>query len=483
MWKSLLLAAAAITLTAAAAGGATTGYARGTATAYELQQVLGKGDRLALVLSDQGASATETRAKVRAGVDVRYEDGRLFSLDYEKQTYYSQTIEEAATELKRERGLIEKMQIEVPTRDGSHEPALHYPTLTPLGLEAKIAGLSAHAFAMHQDGVKTPVRLWFADDLPAPPAAIQEQLVGAIALPLTSERALLRNETQIGGRWVTGLDTIGSKEVEVTRETFAPPGDWRGVPPPKIRRPASIPARPLRWLGPASAKPDLFALYWNGPFTPAFTSATNGFLSSMIGSSAAPSSYWTPLGQYGIGAGRFLGSSPIAYPMPVTVGSWNFFIVEGMVTTAYFTTPAPKIWWRSFARDPIIAIMIPAAAVAAGGWGGYHMVNLSVGAFLPWPVSLGAHPEMPWLIAKSSPITGPPDGTTTTTISHELVETASDPLPLSANIDYTKSPPWTGGELADICSVGTPAPPSPTIARFGFTLARYWSNAAGLCVG
>ena len=168
--------------------------------------------------------------------------------------------------------------------------------------------------------------------------------------------------------------------------------------------------------------------------------------------------------------------------MPITVGTWNFFIVEGMLIQSYFTTGAPKIWWR-FGRDPIIAVHVPLASVIGPGWGGYHMVNVSLQALLPWPVSLSAHPEMPWFITKSAPTTGPPNGTTTTTLSHELVETASDPLPLSANIDYTKSPPWTGGELADICSVGSPSPPSPTIFRFGATLARYWSNSAGACVG
>jgi len=109
------------------------------------------------------------------------------------------------------------------------------------------------------------------------------------------------------------------------------------------------------------------------------------------------------------------------------------------------------------------------------------MVNLSLGAFLPWPVSLAAHPEIPWFIDKASPLGSAPDTGTTRTASHELVESATDPLPLSANIDYTKSPPGTGGEIADICSVGSPLTVS-TFFRFGATLAGYWSNASGACV-
>ena len=480
MWKALPLAAAAIVLTATAAGGSIMRPAGQAASgAFEISQTLGKGDQLRLVVSDQGSSATETRNKTRSGVVVRYEDGQVFALDYAKKGYSAQSVAATVKDLKRERNLVDKMQIEVGARDGSNHPVLHYPTLTPLELEDKIAGQPAHAFAFHQEGVKTPVRVWYADDLPAPPEEIQKQVVGAIPMPLSSRRVLLRTETQIKGRWVAGLDTTAVKEIEVTRETFAPPAGWREVKAPKLRAPAGVPARPLRWVGPISSAPDVFALYWNGPFSSSFISSTNSLLASMV---TPPSAYWSPMGQYGVGAGRFIGSSTIAYPMPITVGTWNFFIVEGMLIQSYFTTGAPKIWWR-FGRDPIISVNVPLASVIGPGWGGYHMVNVSLQALLPWPVSLSAHPEMPWFITKSAPTTGPPNGTTTTTLSHELVETASDPLPLSANIDYTKSPPWTGGELADICSVGSPLPPSSTIFRFGATLARYWSNSAGACVG
>jgi hypothetical protein len=456
--------------------------ARAAATAFELQQVMGKGDQLQLVVSDAGAAATETRAKRRVGVIVRYEDRQVFDLDFAHRTYSVQTVADAVSALKTERGLIAKIQLETPTRDGSHAPAIHFPTLTALTLTATIAGLTAHAFEMHQEGVKTQVRLWFADDLPAPPATIQKLAAGSLPSPLASKRVLLRTETRIGKTWVTGLDTVSSRQVDVTPETFTPPENLKRMPPPKTKAPRSIPAFPLRGVGPVSAAPDVFALYWNGPFASAFTTAINGLLSSMVGGGPTPSTYWAGLGQYGVGRGRFIGSSPTRYPMPAVVGDWDFFDVEGMVSTSYFTTAVPKIWWR-VGRDPIIAIMIPAAAVVPGSWVGYHMVDLSLAMFLPWPVSLAAHPEMPWFIVKSSPITSAPDSTTTRNMSHELVETASDPLPLSANTDYTKSPPWIGGEIADICSVGAPLPPSSTIFKFGFSLSLYWSNSARACVG
>jgi len=456
--------------------------ARAATMAFELQQVLGKGDQLQLVVSDAGAAATETRAKRRVGVIVRYEDRQVFTLDFARKTYSVQDIADAVAALKTERGLIAKIQLEAPNRNGSHDVAIHFPTLTALELTTTIAGLPAHAFAMHQEGVKTQVRLWFADDLPAPPAAIQKLAAGALPSPLASKRVLLRTEIRIGKTWVTGLDTISSKQVDATPETFTPPENLKRLLPPRTEAPRSVPAFALRGIGPVSAAPDVFALYWNGPFASAFMTATNGLLSSMVGGGSTPSTYWAGLGQYGVGRGRFIGSSPTRYVMPAVVGDWDFFDVEGMVSTSYFTTAVPKIWWR-VGRDPIIAIFIPAAAVLPGSWTGYHMVDLSLAMFLPWPVSLAAHPEMPWFITKSTPITSAPNTTTTVNMSHELVETASDPLPLSANTDYTKSPPWIGGEIADICSVGLPAPPSSTIFKFGFNLSRYWSNSAGACVG
>ena len=253
--RALLLAVAAIWLTAAAAGGALAGPDRRAApAAVELQQTLGKGDRLTLVLSDTGASATETRNKGRVGVIVRYEDATVLPLDYAKRTYFVQTIDESVAALKGERKLIDKVQIEVPTRSGSHNPDLNFPTLTPLDLQDEIAGQPAHAFAFRQEGVKTPVRVWLADDLPAPPDAIQNQVVGAIPLPLTSGRVLLRSEIQQKGGWVTGLDTISVREIEVTEETICA---TQGLAPDKAAESpsqSSVPARPLRWAS-RSARP------------------------------------------------------------------------------------------------------------------------------------------------------------------------------------------------------------------------------------
>jgi hypothetical protein len=478
--RRFLVPALAAAFLALLLGGATPARAgRAAPAAVELTQVLGKGDRLSIVLSETGASAIETRAKTRTGVVVRYDDQQVFLLDFAKEAYGTETIGQAVADLKLERKQIAGARAEIPFRTATTRPEFPRAKLTPLDLTAKVADIPAHAYLAQQgDSV---FRLWLADDLPSAPPEVQKLVGGALDVPILSAHPLLRDEYQRGDKWIVALDTVKSGPAAVPPD-FAPPKGWRAEPLPKRRTPSTVPAAPSRLFGPVSAKPDLFVLYWNGPFSPAFTAPMNGLFSSLVGSPSAPSPYWAPLGQYGVGAGRFIGSSAFTWPLPATVGSWNVFAIETMVGVAMLATPAPKIWWRAFARDPIIAIMVPGGAVAPGGWGGYHLFNVGIAAFLPWPVSMATHLEMPWFIVKAGPLGAAPSPTTTTTASHELVETASDPVPLSANTDYAKSPPWVGGELADICSVGTPAG-LVTSVRFGFTLTRFWSSSSGTCVG
>ncbi len=169
--------------------------------------------------------------------------------------------------------------------------------------------------------------------------------------------------------------------------------------------------------------------------------------------------------------------------IPSSVGSWNFLSVESMLAVAYFTTAVPKIWWRVGARDPLVVIFVPANLVSAGGWSGCHLPAPTPAWLLPWPISMAAHPVMPWFISKALLSGGVPSvGLTTPNASHELVEAVTDPIPLQANVDLTKVPAWVGGEIADSCSVGTPAGVATT-TRFGRTVARHWSNASSACVG
>jgi hypothetical protein len=47
---------------------------------------------------------------------------------------------------------------------------------------------------------------------------------------------------------------------------------------------------------------------------------------------------------------------------------------------------------------------------------------------------------------------------------------------MSANVDPSLFPPWTSGEISDICRPGT-------AIEFGFTVSTYRSQRAGACVG
>jgi hypothetical protein len=471
--------AAVLTLAAVAAVFATALSPAGAADsqAYVLTQQLGPGHGLELTVSSAGAAATEYRKdRPVAGVVANYDDRTLYTLDYTHKTYTAEAISGAVKWAAQQRGLMRKARTEVEFKTPSGLPEYPPPALEKTDLQAKIDGLPAQAYILRQSGAVQ--RLWLGLDMPAPPADLQKLVGRVVAVPSQAGGVVLRAEVLSGKKWIVGLDTVENHVVDLKSDAFGPPDGWkRGRVP--ARALATVPATVLRLGGPVSTRPDVFSLYWGPTFSAGFRVTMNTFLSSLVGG-PAPSPYWGPMAQYGVTRGAFIGSASAPGSLPPSVGSWNFLAIANMVVTAYVTTAAPKIWWRFGDRDPLIAIFVPANLVDAGGWGGYHLLSPSPAWLLPWPVSLAAYPMMPWLIAKSPIVGGVPSVTATTvTATHELVEAASDPVPLSANFDPSKSPPWVGGEIADICSVGI----SSTTFRFGFTAQNYWSNAARACVG
>jgi hypothetical protein len=475
---ALRVAAAAAVLAAALVAGVPVSSADTSDTqALTLNQKIGPGHRLRLVVSSLGASATEYRkGRPVAGAIVNYRTHVLYLTNFDDRTYTQEPISKAAAQVKRDNALIRKARTEITFETASGRPEFLPPTVKRTDRRSTIAGIDAQAYLVRQNGVMQ--RLWFGLKVPVPPAAIQRQVRGVVDVPAQAGGVMLRAEVLTGKKWRVGLDTTESRVVTRAAGAFAPPSGWKRVGL-QSRELATVPAIVSRLFGPVSTRPDVFTLYWGGTFSPSFRVSMNTFLSSLVGG-PAPSAYWAPLAQYGVSRGAFIGSATTAYPLAPTVGSWNFLAISAMVTNAYFTTAAPKIWWRFGDRDPVISIFVPANLVAAGGWSGYHLFAPSPAWLLPWPVSMAAHPFMPWLITKAPLLGGAPSvGLTTVAATHELVETVSDPTPLSANVDFAKSPPWVGGEIADICSVGV----SFVTTRFGFTVQNYWSNVTRTCVG
>jgi hypothetical protein len=454
--------------------------AAGAGRAFELTQRLGLNEVVRLTVSTSGVRVREVRrGRTVGGAIVRYSDGRLFVLDYPHKRYTSETIAAAAKRVAKERELMRRVRTEVTFRTKSGWPEFPIPVLKRTDTRALVANRAARAYLVRQNGVLQ--RIWLAVNLPGPPRKIQARVRKAVAVQAEAGPVVLRAEVRNRGVWRRALDTTASREVELPNDAFRPPSGWKLRKPSPPRKPSTVPALVQRLRGPISPNPDVFALYWGGPFPASFTGAMNGFLASIGG--AGPGSYWAPLAQYGVARGAFIGSSVFGFPLPASVGIWDFIAVEGMVTNAYLLTPAPKIWWRIAARDPLIAIFVRSDAVATSGWTGYHLLAPSPVWLLPWPISLAAHPAMPWFLVKAGLSGGAPSvGVSTGTTTHELVETVTDPVPLSANFDPNKFPAWVGGEIADICLIGT-TPAQMFAMRFGLTVARYWSNAAGACVG
>src|SRR3954449_1791544 len=156
--------------TAALAAGVLAPPAHAAPTGFELQQTLGKGDDLRLVVSTEGATAVETRGEDKSGVTVAYGSGDVYALDYRTRTFTQSTTKQSLAEIRSERDLIAKMQVEpAKEEDGPHEANLEFPTFTALDLKAEIAGQPASAYELRHQAGDANVRVWFAEQLRARP--------------------------------------------------------------------------------------------------------------------------------------------------------------------------------------------------------------------------------------------------------------------------------------------------------------------------
>jgi hypothetical protein len=190
-------------------------------------------------------------------------------------------------------------------------------------------------------------------------------------------------------------------------------------------------------------------------------------------------------------------------------GAGGVFQIGAFVINESYTSSAPTFWWSVGGHDPIYAIYVPESIVSPPGdaWDGYHfMAPTGADAILPFPVNLFAHDWLPWTISlvQDDALTLPAEGTlhrddcdngaalsfcgavlddfdeATESASHELVEAASDPYPFFAWFDPTKFPPWTAGEISDICEEATPWGDSTVVGST--SVSTYWSNSDNACV-
>jgi hypothetical protein len=153
--------------------------------------------------------------------------------------------------------------------------------------------------------------------------------------------------------------------------------------------------------------------------------------------------------EYGVHAGTYAGNATVAPPNATSMMSTD---VEAWLAAAVAAgqVPAP----RSASDRPLyvvffpsgISVSLPGGLTSCTGFGGYHG-EVQVGsvltsyAFIPLcadMTGLGEEREMEW------------------SASHEIMEAATDPLPISEPTWVVRDPtdPWSyiGGEVADFCS-------------------------------
>jgi hypothetical protein len=476
------------------------------------------------------------RAKPLVGMIIRYSDAHLFLLDPERKLFDSVSLAGALTSYQAEMRAAQAGQPseKLPPRPGSAPQQGQAPLTLPaaklrlLRQSKRIASVNARAYLLRDGQVSQ--RLWYAAGLPKPPARVRALLAKGLngtgpgfAKALSSHAGLvpLQIDERRGKRWHTVLRTTSIRRRPLSARTLKPPSGYKErnllapttTPAARSRvHAADVPAGPIRCgilitdpisctvggplTGPVSGHPDIWALYWGTRFNDHkdFVSSMNHSLENFVGDQFAdPNSdkFWGPLGQYGVGKGRFLGYSIVNENPDDSVGSWNFFDIDWLVLANRYGSDAPNYWWRYNDHDPIFAIFVDQDQVDSSGWAGYHFFTPTEAVFL----SFLMHPNMPWFIVKVPSVASIPHDrgsapylnavdTASKRASHEFVEAATDPYPFISWADPLKQPIWEQGEIGDICSQGNTNPwgKAARVNKFGTAFSTYWSNDDQACV-
>jgi hypothetical protein len=205
---------------------------------------------------------------------------------------------------------------------------------------------------------------------------------------------------------------------------------------------------------------------------------------SMITELTQTSTWREQTSQYGIGPLTKLPTLQIAGTPPSTLddnaaGTGDSPFQDALLTNTSGANPV----WGAADPDTIYTFLLPlGTSVESDGscctdFLGYHFeVQASASVTLPYAV-----------VCDCPPVTGVPLTSlefVTTTISHELVESATDPRP-NSDPAYVQTDSddlvWTivtGGEIADMCQYNADSnytPPGST-----YMIQRVWSNSAAL---
>jgi hypothetical protein len=200
---------------------------------------------------------------------------------------------------------------------------------------------------------------------------------------------------------------------------------------------------------------------------------------AMVQEFASEPAWAAQTAEYGVGSLTVLPTISIAGTPPTTLDDNNGNPTPFEKTLATNTSGANPAWGPADASTIYLFVLPKGTNISSGGscctdFLGYHY-EVPVGSTsVPYAIVCDCAPQ------QGDPTT--PLVYVTTTVSHELVESATDPYP-DSNPAYVESDDndidWsieTGGEVADMCEYNTDTNYTPSGSTYA--VQRSWSNAA-----
>ncbi len=166
--------------------------------------------------------------------------------------------------------------------------------------------------------------------------------------------------------------------------------------------------------------------------------------------------YWSILAQYGVGYGSFIDgvavdSTTFFQPNDIQGGFIDSWTLESRIKTAIAALPAPE----SGAANAYI-VFLPSGV----------NVNLGGGDTCSWALGYHSHDGIePYSVI-------PACGAFPVTVTHEIAEMVTDPIPSAGWYSDADIDP-AGGEVGDLCNF--------PVNFDGYYVTELWSNADGDC--
>jgi hypothetical protein len=443
------------------------------------------------------------------GTILQYAAGRAIAFDPARREYVDLSIAQAEQRVQqlREQALTPRT---LPSGVPSFPSALPPAKLSQTAAHVSVGGLGGVTSQLSTDA--TTMRVTYATAIPEPPAPMIKEL-GAAALdrdPFDSAlgarlgQVPLEVQVRVGNAWQTELSTVSVRHESVAPSALAVPDGYAEVSARQLfgvlsgGGPAAI-VYPQDPDYPVVAFPRVAGLDWfkNGksdvctPGPTAGTAAPDGtchdlavYLDNQATGEAIKKAYGGDLSQYGVVGlpGVHTRSHPVGGVAPKIVGDDSPIGVADVYAMLWEQMLEGKTpgYWTCCGADPIIFVFVRKEDVDSSSvWDSYHFWVPTLGALVPWPLSLWLQPGVPYTLVKAfaDSNTNPKDGVDATdALSHEYVEAATDPFFPFGWLDPGREPIWTEGEIGDICGND----PSNPVTINGF--ATYWSNLQHRCV-